>query len=543
MTKRLHIATAQLNFKVGDLASNREKIAKAHVRANDEGADLVIFSEMAITGYPPEDLVLRTSFQEQATDIIRQLAPLTKNATAILVGGLWRECEGHIYNAAILLDNGKIEHIICKHHLPNYGVFDEKRVFKAAPRPEPIEFRGTKLGVMICEDTWRIGTCKHLKSLGAEILISINASPFEHEKHEQRMDIALKNVQKTSLPLIYVNQVGGQDEIVFEGGSFALSYAGEIQLKQPLWQENLAFTKWEKTKKGWVCINETIKYNEPQRLELIYNAVKLGLHDYVQKNGFTGVIIGMSGGIDSALTAAIAVDALGADRVRPIMMPSKYTSQESKIDAKQCSDLLGASLEEINISEAVDAFDSMLSEIFKGTKQGLAEENIQSRTRGNILMAISNKFGHMVLTTGNKSEMAVGYATLYGDMCGGFNALKDIYKTDVFELCRWRNSQSHVIPDNIIAKPPTAELRDNQKDSDSLPDYEILDDILNRLIELRHSTTQIAQHGYELSLVEKIAKLVKIAEYKRRQSPPGVKITQLAFGKDRRYPITSGFDF
>jgi len=543
MLKKLKIATAQLNFIVGDLEGNKEKIINAHKKAHSDGADIIIFSEMAITGYPPEDLVIRKGFQEQATDIIRQLAPLTKNGTAMLVGCLWRECEDHIFNAAALLDNGKIEHITSKYDLPNYGVFDEKRIFTSAPLPEPVEFRGVKLGVLICEDLWGFEVSKHLKMHGAEILISINASPFEMEKHNTRMEMSKQNVKQTSLPLIYVNQFGGQDELVFEGGSFILNNDASVCFRQPRWDKSQEITHWQKDNDMWECDSKAKAVIESNRLENIYKAVALGLKDYVSKNGFPGVVIGMSGGIDSALTAAIAVDAIGKDKIRLIMMPSKYTSEESLKDAKECADMLGVEIENINIEKAVDSFSKMLEESFSGCKTDTTEENIQSRIRGNILMAISNKFGHMVLTTGNKSEMAVGYATLYGDMCGGYNALKDIYKTDVFALSKWRNQLSNVIPENIISKPPTAELRPDQKDEDSLPPYEVLDDILFRLIEERHSIKQIIEHGYPEEIVKKVANLVKFSEYKRRQSPPGTKITRLAFGKDRRYPITNKYNF
>jgi NAD+ synthase len=540
MIKKLIISTAQINFTVGDLIGNKGKILAAHAEAHADGADIVIFSEMSITGYPPEDLVLLPDFQEKSIQIIRELAEHTANKTAMLVGSLWQEAD-KIYNAAILLDAGEIKNVICKSSLPNYGVFDEKRVFSAAPMPEAVNFRGAKLGVMICEDMWNLETAKHLKKQGAEILISINASPFEDAKHDIRMDFAQKNAAGSGLPLMYVNQVGGQDELVFEGGSFILNKLGQVVCTQEKWQESLLITNWKKQGVEWVCAEEVVQWAESDRFFDIYNAMKIGLSDYINKNNFCGVVIGMSGGIDSALTAAIAADSLGSDRVRLVMMPSKYTSKQSLDDAEECSKLLGIRLEYVPIEKAVFAFEEMLSEVFKGKKPDLTEENLQARIRGNILMAISNKFGHMVLTTGNKSEMAVGYATLYGDMCGGYNILKDTYKTDVFALAKWRNKQSFVIPENIITKAPTAELRPNQKDEDSLPPYHILDDILMRLIELRHSPAQIAEHGYPIELVDKVARLVKISEYKRRQAAIGVKITGVGFGKDRRYPITNCF--
>jgi len=541
MTNTLNIALAQLNFTVGDLSGNYKKINAAHQQANSHRADLVIFSELAITGYPPEDLVLRPDFQNKTMEMIRKLAPLTQNGTAILVGSPWREGE-KLYNASILLDGGEIKHISCKSDLPNYGVFDEKRVFSTAPMPETMNFRGIKLGVMICEEMWNNKAAQNLKKQGAEILISINASPFEIDKHKARLKAARDNLAETALPLIYLNQVGGQDELVFDGNSFILASNGDFTRTFSRFDEEISLTKWQKSGKYWVCADGDITVTH-EKYESIYSALKLGLRDYVTKNGFPGVVLGMSGGIDSALSAAIAVDCLGTERVRLVMMPSKYTSTESLDDAKSCAKMLGASIETISIEKIVDSFAKTLKTTFKGKKSDTTEENLQSRVRGNILMAISNKFGNMVLTTGNKSEMAVGYATLYGDMCGGFNVLKDIYKTDVFALCKWRNLQNVVIPERIITKAPTAELKPNQTDQDTLPPYEMLDKILHRLIELRQSAEEIAQSGFELEIVTKVARMVKLAEYKRRQAAPGVKISQLAFGRDRRYPITNQFKF
>lgn len=543
MTQKLTIVLAQGNFTVGDFAGNREKILAAHKQAQAKKAELVVFPEMAVTGYPAEDLVLRPDFQEKSTAMIRELATLTKHGTAILVGCLWREGSGSIYNAAALLDGGEIKHITSKYALPNYGVFDEKRVFAQAPLPQPVLFRGVKLGVLICEDMWNNSVAPHLKEQGAELLICMNASPFEVEKPAQRLERTLQNVRATGLPFMYVNQVGGQDELVFDGGSFTVSAEGVVFHAPLFWKEALVFTHWHMTDDKWYCSDEPQDNPPQERLLSMYRALVLGLQDYVRKNGFPGVVIGMSGGIDSALTAAIAVDALGAKRVRLVMMPSRYTSVDSLQDAEECAMLLGVPLEDITIEPAVEALASMLFPVFKGQKSDTTEENIQSRVRGLILMALSNKFGPMVLTTGNKSEMAVGYATLYGDMCGGFNVLKDIYKTDVFALSKWRNEGGRVIPENVLTKAPTAELRPNQKDEDSLPPYPVLDDILERLIERRHSVKQIAEHGYPVAVVKKVARLVKLSEYKRRQAPPGVKLTRMAFGRDRRYPITSGFEF
>jgi NAD+ synthase len=541
MKNTLNIALAQLNFTVGDLSGNYKKISAAHKKANSQHADLAIFSELAITGYPPEDLLLRPTFQNKAMEMVRKLAPLTQNGTAILVGSPWFE-GGQLYNAAILLDGGEIKHISCKSDLPNYGVFDEKRVFTSAPMPEPMDFRGMKLGVMVCEEMWNDNTARYLKKQGAEMLISINASPFEIGKNDLRLLMARQRVGEAALPLIYLNQIGGQDELVFDGNSFILSDNADVTASLVAFAEDIKLTKWHKTANKWQCEIDDI-FTFQAGYAAIYSALKLGLRDYITKNNFPGVVLGMSGGIDSALSAAIAVDCLGAQHVRLVMMPSKYTSKESLADAASCAKMLSAHIETISIEKIVDSFSSNLEETFQGTKSDITEENLQSRIRGNILMALSNKFGNMVLTTGNKSEMAVGYATLYGDMCGGFNVLKDVYKTDIFALCKWRNLQSVVIPENIINKAPTAELKPNQTDQDTLPPYEILDKILHRLIELRQSVEEITRGGFEREIVIQVARMIKMAEYKRRQAAPGVKISQLAFGRDRRYPITNAFNF
>lgn len=539
MADKFRAALAQGNFKVGDIKGNNAKILDLYKQAVKKKADIVIFSEMAITGYPAEDLVLRPKFQDEAISAIHELVPYTKNSAAMIVGGLWREA-GKIYNAAFFLQNGKIENIVCKYDLPNYGVFDEKRVFTAGKIIEPIVFKGIKLGLMVCEDMWNLKVSGQLAKKGAEILVSINASPYELDKEDSRVHFVKSNVHQTELPFIYVNQIGGQDELVFDGGSFIMDASGKVVHQDKWWDEVFSITDWKKTKSGWVCKKSKIE-KELDKYKSLYAALKLSLKDYVEKNGFPGVVIGMSGGIDSAISAAVAVDCLGRERVRLIFMPSEFTSRESFEDASECAQLLGVKLEEIDIKEGMRAYKSMLMDVFYGTKEDVTEENIQSRIRGGILMAISNKFGSMVLTTGNKSEMAVGYATLYGDMCGGYNILKDLYKTEIFALTKWRNKQGRVIPERIITKPPTAELRHNQRDDDSLPPYEILDEILIRLIEKRQSSDDIIKDGFESVVVEKVARLLKIAEYKRRQSPPGVKLSKLAFGKDRRYPITSGF--
>ena len=555
MTNSLKIALATLNPTVGDLEGNAQKIIEARDKAAAEGADLVVYSELILMGYPPEDLVLKPVFQRQAMARVRELAKLTADGgPAMLVGCCWTADgetpeEQKLYNAALLLDGGKVAALRYKHDLPNYGVFDEMRIFDEGPLQGPVNFRGVKLGIVICEDMWYPDVTECLAETGAEILVVTNGSPYERGKYNERLQLALKRVQESELPLIYVNQVGGQDELVFDGGSFVLNNDYNLAMQVESWLEDLTVTDWTRTPTGWVCEKGEIR-KAGNGFAAMYQAMILGLRDYVEKNRFPGVILGMSGGIDSALSAAVAVDALGADRVHLVMMPSKYTSQESLLDAAQCAEMLGARIDSIPIVPAVNAFDDMLAGQFAGREPDITEENIQSRLRGMLLMAISNKFGYMVLTTGNKSEMSVGYATLYGDMCGGYSVLKDIYKSDVFKLCQWRNEEypvdalgpdGQVIPENIISKPPTAELRPDQKDEDSLPPYDILDDILECLIEKELAFHDIVERGHDAETVARIEHLLYVAEYKRRQSPPGVKITRRNFGRDRRYPITNGY--
>ncbi|MFC7049379.1 NAD+ synthase [Emcibacter nanhaiensis] len=555
MTNSLKIALATLNPTVGDLEGNAQKVIEARDKAAAEGADLVVYGELILLGYPPEDLVLKPVFQRQAMRKLEELAKLTADGgPAMLVGCCWtadgeKPEDQKLYNAALLLDGGKVAALRYKHDLPNYGVFDEMRIFDEGPLQGPVNFRGVKLGIVICEDMWYPDVTECLAETGAEILVVTNGSPYERGKYNERLQLALKRVQESELPLIYVNQVGGQDELVFDGGSFVLNNDYNIAVQVESWLEDLTVTDWTRTPEGWVCEKGEIR-KAGNGFAAMYQAMILGLRDYVEKNRFPGVILGMSGGIDSALSAAVAVDALGADRVHLVMMPSKYTSQESLLDAAQCAEMLGARIDNIPIVPAVDAFDDMLAGQFAGTEPDITEENIQSRLRGMLLMAISNKFGYMVLTTGNKSEMSVGYATLYGDMCGGYSVLKDIYKSDVFKLCQWRNEEhpvsalgpdGQVIPENIISKPPSAELRPDQKDEDSLPPYDILDDILECLIEKEMAFRDIVARGHNAETVARIEHLLYVAEYKRRQSPPGVKITRRNFGRDRRYPITNGY--
>jgi NAD+ synthase len=436
-----------------------------------------------------------------------------------------------------------------KHELPNYGVFDEKRVFSAGGLPEPVDFAGVKLGIMICEDMWLPAVTRRLASRGAEILIVPNGSPFELDKFDVRRRIALERVRESRLPLVYVNQIGGQDELAFDGGSFVMGADGAVVGQAPYWRADLPVTRWQRDAEGWRCLDGSVN-PEPQRLEAVYQAMVLGLRDYVDKNRFPGVVLGLSGGVDSALTAAVAVDALGADRVHCVMLPSKYTSRESLDDAADCARRLGVRLDTVSIAPLVESAERTLAALFAGRSPDITEENIQSRLRGLLLMALSNKFGSMVLTTGNKSEVSVGYATLYGDMCGGYSVLKDVYKVLVFDLSRWRNAHhpigargpaAAVIPDNIIAKPPTAELRPNQKDQDSLPPYDQLDAVLHELVENELPVADIVAMGYDRKLVTRVQNLLYSAEYKRRQASPGVKVTRRNFGRDRRYPITNRF--
>lgn len=523
MIDNLKITIAQLNPTVGALKDNADKIRA--VRDQNVGADLIVFSELVITGYPADDLVLNPYFMDEVERHVHALSAESQGSPALLLSTPWRQ-DGRLYNACHIIQDGEIQATIFKHHLPNYGVFDEKRVFSAGALPEVIDFNGVKLGVMICEDMWFANVASHLKNQGAEILIVPNGSPFQTDIYEQRHAQASARVASTNLPLIYVNQVGGQDELVFDGASFVMDAKGKITHQLPYFEEAVCDLSTKTQARGF------------SQEAIIYKALTLGLRDYVQKNNFPGVLIGLSGGIDSALSAALAVDAIGAENVHCVMMPSPYTSQDSLDDAAECAALLGVQLDTINIAPAMAAFDEMLDVHIDKNMVGTTFENIQSRARGVTLMALSNANGKMVLSTGNKSEMAVGYATLYGDMCGGFNALKDLYKGQVYALSHWRNAQGLVIPERIITKAPSAELKPNQTDQDSLPPYDTLDDILECLIERDMPPADIP---HDKEIVMRIWRMLDAAEYKRRQAPPGVKITSKAFGRNRRYPITNGF--
>ena len=542
---RLTIAVAQLNPTVGDVAGNAEK-ARWAVQAA-AGADLVIFPELFIAGYPPEDLVLKPAFQEACRLAVQGLARETSAGPALLIGTPWVE-DGKLYNAVALLDGGQVAGLRFKVDLPNYGVFDEKRVFAPGPMPGPVNFRGVRIGIPICEDIWGPEPVECIAETGGEILLVPNGSPYRRGVVNERLNVAVARVVEARLPLLYVNQVGGQDELVFEGASFALNADGGLAAQLPAFREEVALTNWVRTAEGWRCEGALAPIEEGEKAD--YSACVLGLRDYVEKNGFAGVVFGLSGGIDSALCAAIAVDALGAHRVRAVMLPYRYTAQVSIDDAAQVARALGVAYDVVPIAPAVEGLEAALASTFTGLSRDVTEENLQSRARGTILMAISNKFGAMVVTTGNKSEMSVGYATLYGDMNGGFNPIKDLYKTEVYRLAQLRNGwkpawalgpDGVVTPESILTRAPTAELRENQTDQDSLPPYDLLDAVLERLVEREEPVASIIAEGFERDLVLRIERMLALAEYKRRQAAPGVKITLRNFGRDRRYPITNRF--
>ncbi|MCX7326012.1 MAG: NAD+ synthase [Hyphomicrobiales bacterium] len=549
MTQTLALALAQLNPVVGDPTGNADRARVARAQAAAMGADALMLPELFLSAYPPEDLVLKPAFQDACRKACDELAAETADGgPAILIGLPWVEA-GKLYNAYALLDGGRVQSVRFKVDLPNYGVFDEKRVFEPGPLPGPVTLRGVRIGLPICEDIWETEVVECLAETGAEILLSPNGSPYRRGVRDERIAVAVPRVVESGLPLVYLNQVGGQDELVFDGASFVLNADRSLASQLPAFREAVVLTRWVRDAGGWRCAEgDRAIVEEGEQAD--YAACTLGLKDYVDKNGFKGVVLGLSGGIDSAICAAMAVDALGPERVRCLMMPYRYTSQDSLKDAFECARALGVTYEIVPIEPVVAGFQSVLAPLFTGRDADITEENMQSRARGTILMSVSNKFGPMVITTGNKSEMSVGYCTLYGDMNGGFNPIKDLYKMEVYRLSalrnRWkpqgaRGPDGVVIPENIITKAPTAELRENQKDQDSLPPYEVLDDILTCLVEQEMRVADIVARGHALDVVKKVERLLYLAEYKRRQAAPGVKVTRRSFGRDRRYPIVNRF--
>ena len=536
----LTLVMAQLDPLVGDIPGNADRaietVREAHI---EHGADIVVLPELFLTGYPPEDLLLRPSMETRLREARIRMAEKVVRDVLVIVGYPGRR-EGRTWNLAGVLLNGEWLGEYAKQALPNYQVFDEQRYFAAGSQPLVIDHKGAKLGLMICEDLWEEGPARAARAAGAEILISLNASPFHHDKPAERLRLLEARAAAVERPIVYVNQIGGQDELVFDGGSACVNAAGELMVQAPHWAVGLMPVQFLREKGGWVPqAGETEPEVEPE--DTLYCALVTGLRDYVNKSGFEGVVLGLSGGIDSALSLAIAVDALGPQRVQAVMMPYHYTADISKQDAAEQAELLGVAYEVMPIEPMVEAFMATLAKTFEGTQRDTTEENLQSRCRGVLLMAISNKKGLMVLSTGNKSEMAVGYATLYGDMVGGYNAIKDVYKTWVYRLARWRNTQSPAIPERVIERPPSAELAPDQQDSDTLPDYDVLDAILVCYIEGDMSAEAIIQAGFDRDDVYKVVRLVDRCEYKRRPAPVGVRVTPRGFGRDRRYPIVNGW--
>ena len=545
MSENLNILLAQTNPIVGNIEHNRDLVLD--IVSKNKNTDLIIFTELVLSGYPPEDLVLKSAFQNKVCDAFHEIMDASvESESYIIIGRPWKENE-QLYNAAIVLHKGKVFHRHLKNTLPNYGVFDEKRIFAAGDESSFFEIKGNKIALFICEEIWDPETYKKVEGKDCDLVVTINASPFEYQKIIQRENLAIELSKKIDAPVVYVNQVGGQDEIVFDGSSF-IADAHKVLRRLPACESATDLVTFDKNKKEF-SFSEKI-FEEKSEQEVLYSNLVLGLKDYIEKNNFPGVVIGISGGIDSAFSACVAVDALGSDKVKGIMMPSKYTSNASVEDATLLGKNLNIEMMSLSIEEAALAYESTLKNVFEGTQQDITEENIQSRIRGMLLMAYSNKFGYMVITNGNKSEVSVGYSTLYGDMCGGFSVIKDLYKVDVYKLAEWRNDnypsislhkKKNIVPINIITKAPTAELKPNQKDEDSLPPYEILDKILYELVEKESSVTDIVNLGFNEDTVIKVQGLLYNSEYKRRQSAPGVKVSERNFGLDRRYPITNRF--
>jgi NAD+ synthase len=549
-SRTLTLALAQANPVMGDISGNLDKARLARAEAARLGADLLVLPELYIVGYTPEDLVLKPAVQRDCRRAVEQLALETADGgPGVVIGTPWLDETDVLHNAVALLDGGAVAGLRFKADLPNYSVFDEKRVFQPGPLPTPVTFRGIRLGLPVCEDIWKAEVVEHLSETGAELLIVINGSPYRWTVTGERLKVATARVVESGLPLVYVNTVGGQDELVFDGASFGLNPDRDMVFRLPAFREATATVALVEGADGWrIRPGEVASY--PDVLAANWLACVTGLRDYVEKNRFPGVVLGLSGGIDSAVVAAMAVDAFGADKVRCLMLPYRYTSADSLEDAAKCAALLGVPYDVVAIAEPVEGFLAALGPLFEGTRADTTEENLQSRARGTILMAVSNKFGSMVLTTGNKSEMSVGYCTLYGDMNGGFNPIKDLYKMQVYALAEWRNAHrpdglkgpaGEVIPTRIITKAPTAELRENQTDQDSLPPYPVLDGILNGLVEEERTVAELIAAGFDEATVRRVEHLLYIAEYKRRQAAPGVKITTKSFGRDRRYPITNRF--
>lgn len=546
MSDQFKITLAQLNATVGDLKGNAYKVMKAWEKARDEQSNIIAFPELFITGYNPQDLILKPAFQKASTETIQKIAEACSQGPAIAVGGPFCD-EKNLYNAYYILSGGKIQAVIKKHHLPNEEVFDEVRLFSSGNVDGPFQVDQMRIGSPICEDAWHSDIVETLAETGAQTLLVPNGSPYYRSKTEIRQNVMVSRVVESGLPLVYLNLVGGQDDQVFDGGSFVLNPGGELVLQMPQFEESVETCVFKKSAGSWKAeVGHKSRILEP--LESDYFAMVMGLRDYCKKAGFDRVVIGLSGGVDSALVATIAADALGPQSVRAVMLPSEYTSKGSLDDAAELSTNLNCRYDYLSIEEGRLAISETLSDLFKGTKTDLTEENIQSRLRGLLLMAISNKFGEMLLTTGNKSEVSVGYSTIYGDMAGGYNPIKDLYKTRVFDICRWRNENTrpwmkasgiNVIPINIIEKPPSAELRPDQKDSDSLPDYFILDGILKILVDEDGTIEDCINAGFREEDAKRIQKLLFMNEYKRYQSAPGTRLSKRAFWLDRRYPIVN----
>lgn len=546
MSETFRLTLAQLNPTVGDLTGNAALARQAWEAGKKAGADMVALPEMFITGYNTQDLVMKAAFHVEAIQTIEALAKDCADGPALGVGGPWVEGT-ELYNAYFVLKGGSVTSRQLKHHLPNETVFDEVRIFDSGPLGGPYSVGNTRIGSPICEDAWHEDVAETMAETGAEFLLVPNGSPYYRDKFDTRINHMVARVVETELPLVYLNMVGGQDDQVFDGGSFVLNPGGELALLMPLFEETITHVDFERGPDGWRAIPGE-KAHHPDSMEQDYQVMVLGLRDYMRKTGFKKVLLGLSGGIDSAIVATIAADALGADNVRCVMLPSEFTSQASLDDAKEVAENIGCRYDFVPIAEGRGAITNTLAPLFEGTEEGLTEENIQSRLRGLLLMALSNKFGEMLLTTGNKSEVAVGYATIYGDMAGGYNPIKDMYKTRVFEACRWRNDnhrdwmmgpEGEVIPPRVIDKPPTAELREDQKDSDSLPDYPVLDGILKILVDLDGSIADCVAAGFDRADAKKVEHLLYISEYKRFQSAPGPRLSPRAFWLDRRYPIVN----